>query len=126
MTDDIKQEVGVWNQIQSTYRRTYSVSGNSSRKQIMKEEYEMPQEWYLDFEECDRDIVDNWRINIIKFSPNPAPGNTIDYKGRQIDNGKGYGYSQISIDQFKRYILNIQDPIINENYDYLIPLIEKL
>ena len=37
--------------------------------------------WYLHFEELDREIVDNWRINIIKFSDNPCPGHYINYHG---------------------------------------------
>lgn len=48
----------------------------------MKEEYVFPEDnWYLEFTEEQRPIVDNWRINIIKYSNSPCPGNYINWGG---------------------------------------------
>lgn len=86
--------------------------------------------WYLHFEELDREIVDNWRINIIKFSDNPCPGHYINYHGGGgARGGFRFGMNEITINQFKEFILNT--PIeynnkSNENYDYLIPILKKI
>ncbi len=51
----------------------------------MKEKYVFPHNnWYLKFEECDRELMDNWRINIIKYSDKPCPGNYINYTGAKL------------------------------------------
>jgi hypothetical protein len=96
----------------------------------MDKEYVFPKDnWYLKFTEEERPIVDNWRINIIKFSDKPCLGNCINYigSGMGIDGYKFWGLYLITIDQFKQYVLNINpESKVKENYDYLIPLIEKL
>ena len=80
--------------------------------------------WYLKFTEKDREIVDNWRINIVKFSSNPCPNNTINYLGWSDPSG---GRVEITIEQFKTHILNIEEPIIKQqDYSYLIPILNKL
>lgn len=99
----------------------------------MKEEYVFPHNnWYLKFEECDRELVDNWRINIIKYSDKPCPSNYINYSGRNAEvmdfSHLLGGLVVITIDQFKQYILNIQNPIINntpEDLSYLIDLFKQ-
>lgn len=54
-------------------------------EKMNKEEYEFPyNNWYLEFTEEERPIVDNWRINIIKYSDEPCPSNFIDYSGRSF------------------------------------------
>jgi hypothetical protein len=92
----------------------------------MKEEYVFPHNnWYLKFEECDRELVDNWRINIIKYSNKPCPSNYINCEG---DGGLAWGGFMITIDQFKQYVLNIEEPIINntpEDLSYLIDLFKQ-
>ena len=92
----------------------------------MKEEYVFPHNnWYLKFEECDRELVDNWRINIIKYSDKPCPGNYINYLGGWR---RPWRWMLITIDQFKKYVLNIQNPIINntpEDLSYLIDLFKQ-
>ena len=56
----------------------------------MKEEYVFPHNnWYLKFEECDRELVDNWRINIIKYSDKPCPSNYISYIGQSCPAERG-------------------------------------
>ena len=61
----------------------------------MDKEYVFPKDnWYLKFEECDREIVDNWRINIIKYSNEPCPSNYINYWGGRLDgwaSGRAWG-----------------------------------
>ena len=95
----------------------------------MKEEYVFPHNnWYLKFEECDRELVDNWRINIIKYSDKPCPSNYINYAGRVGMGGRRCRWVLITIDQFKQYVLNIEEPIINntpEDLSYLIDLFKQ-
>lgn len=95
----------------------------------MKEEYVFPHNnWYLKFEECDRELVDNWRINIIKYSDKPCPSNYINYAGVGLGSRWGISLLGITIDQFKQYVLNIQEPIINntpEDLSYLIDLFKQ-
>jgi len=97
----------------------------------MKEEYVFPtNDWYLNFEKCDRELVDNWRINIIKYSDKPCPGNYINYLGVGwlAPPGGVWRGMLITIDQFKKYVLNIQEPIINntpEDLSYLIDLFKQ-
>lgn len=97
----------------------------------MKEEYVFPHNnWYLKFEECDRELVDNWRINIIKYSDKPCPSNYINYAGSGGSAVVGFGLDRvlITIDQFKQYVLNIEEPIINntpEDLSYLIDLFKQ-
>ena len=43
--------------------------------------------WYLEFTEEQRPIVDNWRINIIKFSSEPCPTQFISYQGGALVGG---------------------------------------
>ena len=51
----------------------------------MTEKYVFPHNnWYLKFTEEERPIVDNWRINIIKYSDEPCPSNYINYIGRAL------------------------------------------
>lgn len=97
----------------------------------MKEEYVFPHNnWYLKFEECDRELVDNWRINIIKYSDKPCPSNYINCIGLGVAM-RGRGGERgvlITIDQFKQYVLNIEEPIINntpEDLSYLIDLFKQ-
>ncbi len=96
----------------------------------MKEEYVFPHNnWYLKFEECDRELVDNWRINIIKYSDKPCPSNYINCIGGMAVVGRiAVVGCLITIDQFKQYVLNIEEPIINntpEDLSYLIDLFKQ-
>lgn len=96
----------------------------------MKEEYVFPHNnWYLKFEECDRELVDNWRINIIKYSDKPCPSNYINCFGESGTLVGAWGVGVlITIDQFKQYVFNIQEPIINntpEDLSYLIDLFKQ-
>ena len=98
----------------------------------MTEEYKFPHNnWYLEFTEEERPIVDNWRINIIKYSDKPCPDNFIDYGGRTSLFVSGWEIKEVKItfSQFKEYVLNIkEEPIINEpqDYSYLISILTQL
>ena len=98
----------------------------------MDKEYIFPKDnWYLKFEECDRELVDNWRINIIKYSDKPCPSNYINYRGwcheRRVTGAGWRGLDcLITIDQFKQYVLNIQEPIIEQQAEDLSYLIDFL
>ena len=87
----------------------------------MDKEYVFPKDnWYLKFTEEERPIVDNWRINIIKFSDKPCPTNYINWQGVQAEARRGY---LITIDQFKQYVLNQET--ITEDLSYLIDFINN-
>ncbi len=83
--------------------------------------------WYLNFTEEQRPIVDNWRINIIKFSNTPCPTNIISWNGSQFPGRQGVvwglGECLITIDQFKQYVLNQET--ITEDLSYLIDFINN-
>ena len=79
--------------------------------------------WYLEFTEEQRPIVDNWRINIIKFSSTPCPTQFISYQGGGVD---WFGFNKITFEQFEQYVLKKSSNPILENYDYLIPILKKL
>jgi len=56
----------------------------------MDKEYVFPKDnWYLKFTEEERPIVDNWRINIIKFSNTPCPTNYISWNGWAVGESIG-------------------------------------
>lgn len=93
----------------------------------MKKEYVFPENnWYLEFTEEQRPIVDNWRINIIKFSSTPCPTQFISYQGGSMGGGWGFGFNKITFEQFEQYVLKKSSNPILENYDYLIPILKKL
>mgnify|MGYP003506451354 CR=1 FL=1 len=97
----------------------------------MKEEYVFPHNnWYLEFTEEERPIVDNWRINIIKFSNTSCPSNYIHCSGMSPPRARlALASEQITFAQFEQYVLNInKEPIIKEpeDYSYLIPILQKL
>jgi hypothetical protein len=92
----------------------------------MDNEYVFPKNnWYLKFEECDRELVDNWRINIIKYSDKPCPSNYINWVAWGCA-GLVRGLVLITIDQFKKHVLNIQEPIIEQQAEDLSYLIDFL
>ena len=95
-------------------------------------DYTFPENnWYLKIDDENKDIVNNWRINVIKRY-------NIDCNYYYIMNDSlGYGSNansipdskvEISTSQFKEYILKeeVIKPIINENIDYLNDLLNKL
>lgn len=83
--------------------------------------------WYLEFTEEQRPIVDNWRINIIKFSSTPCPTQFISYQGGSLGRRlAGWGFNKITFEQFEQYVLKKSSNPILENYDYLIPILKKL
>ena len=92
-------------------------------------EYVFPTDnWYLKIDDENREIVNNWRINIIKYSTEPCQHSYINYQGR---GGRGLfgGEREISIDQFKEYVLNIPtNPLPKEKEDlsYLINFLQKI
>lgn len=98
----------------------------------MTEEYVFPHNnWYLKFTEEQRSIVDNWRINIIKFSDKPCPTNYINWDGcgRTAGWASVSGSSLITFAQFEQYVLNISKESITkevEDYSYLIPILQKI
>jgi len=80
--------------------------------------------WYLEFTEEQRPIVDNWRINIIKFSNKPCPTQFINYQGGC--RARWWRLNKITFEQFEQYVLKKSSNPILENYDYLIPILTNL
>lgn len=87
--------------------------------------------WHLQITDEHEDIINNWRINIIKYSRQTI-GNYIYI----TNNGSGYGKNfthgepfhskKISINEFKKYVLNMQIDIILEPNNYLTIFLNKL
>lgn len=132
MTDDIKQEVGVWNQIQPTYRRTYSVSSNSSRKQIMKE---LPEKWYVRRTFENSEILNDWNNNHPLFRKQNRTKADAIQEGDYFYNDASHtgtvrdNYTEISFEDFQTWVLYATtepQSTIPEDLSYLIPLINKL
>lgn len=91
----------------------------------MKEEYIFPENnWYLKIDDDNRDLVNNWRINIIKYS-----NTTCNYPYILWHGGVWLGSADevlITTEQFKQYVLKESlNPII-EDYNYLIPILNKI
>lgn len=93
----------------------------------MKEESTFPyNNWYLEFTEEQRPIVDNWRINIIKFSNNPCPSNIINWSGGAGGLTGGCWGIKITFEEFCRYVLNKrQEPEQPQDYNYLIEFLNN-
>ena len=97
----------------------------------MKEESTFPYDnWYLEFTEEQRPVVDNWRINIIKYSDKPCPSNMINWLG-QSSGWLGWprwewGGVKITFEEFCRYVLNKrQEPEQPQDYNYLIEFLNN-
>jgi hypothetical protein len=81
--------------------------------------------WYMQFTEEERPVVDNWRINIVKYANNPCPSNYINYFAA---GGKRFGWAGVLItsSDFKQFILKEQEEIVvNQDYSYLTKLLKK-
>lgn len=94
----------------------------------MTEEYTFPYDsWYLEFTEEQRPIVDNWRINIIKYSNDPCPWNIINWWGGiDCDEWKTKEEVKITFEEFCRYVLNKpQKPEQPQDYTYLIEFLNN-
>lgn len=92
----------------------------------MSDIYEIPERWYLKIDEENRSLINNWRINIIKFEDFEIPE---EYKYVE-QNGGGItilnaDYIEITTEQFKQLVLGIL-PIIIDDLSYLIKLLKKL
>lgn len=78
--------------------------------------------WYMQFTEEERPVVDNWRINIIKYSNNPCPGNYINWMGkRRWEEGR----SVVNFSDFQKFVLKEQEEIVIQDYKYLTSILAK-
>lgn len=104
-----------------------------------KVEYKISNSWFLEITDENRDLVNHWRINIIKYSTIPCKYYYIQHDGSGIGGSFGQlktsltilkseysDYEQLDTFQFKKYILNIDSEPIVENLEYLIDLFKKL
>ena len=83
--------------------------------------------WYLQITEDTKDVINNWRINIIKAYDYPCRYNYISYLGAGGWEGD-VCWVGITFNDFKKFVLKEQgEPaIVNENYNYLTDLFNKL
>ncbi|HQJ57119.1 MAG TPA: hypothetical protein PLH46_05705 [Caldisericia bacterium] len=92
----------------------------------MSEIYELPEIWCLKVDEENRSLINNWRINIIKFEDFDIPEK---YKYVEQNGGGNYhidnGYIEINTEQFKQLVLGLQ-PVIIDDLSYLIKLLKDL
>jgi len=77
----------------------------------------------MQFTEEERPVVDNWRINIVKYSTNPCPGNYINCNGGR--RGEVSWRVLITFSDFKKFVLKEQEEIVIQDYSYLIPILIK-
>ena len=81
--------------------------------------------WYMQFTEEERPVVDNWRINIVKYSSNSCPSNYINWQGGEGRN-MGAVFCFVSFSDFKKFILKEQEEIVvSQDYSYLTKLLKK-
>jgi hypothetical protein len=83
--------------------------------------------WYMQFTEEERSVVDNWRINIVKYSINPCPGNYINWGGAAGGDveGRFCVVLLITFQDFQKFVLKEQEEIVIQDYDYLIKVLKK-
>ena len=97
-------------------------------------EFMLPEKWCLRINYENRDIINDWRINIIKFREFEVDKRWLyigsDGSGyKEIDDDKTPGNRiEITTEQFKEHVLGIitTQIIVNEDYSYLIELFKKL
>lgn len=90
----------------------------------MKKKFELPDKWYLKVTENNLGIINDWRINIVKYSSGEIDFThfpLIDQDGQGIVNNKK-DLKVITFNQFKRYVL--KKP--KEDYKYLLKLFKEL
>lgn len=85
--------------------------------------------WCMKFTEEERPVVDNWRINIIKYATNPCPSNYINYLGLggwgMVGWLQAVGGVLITFSDFQHFVLKEQINSEPENMDYLIDIFKK-
>lgn len=79
--------------------------------------------WYMEFTEEERPVVDNWRINIVKYSSLPCPSNYINWRS---GGGVGGWVLLITFSDFKKFVLKEQEEIVvHQDYNYLTSILNK-
>lgn len=82
--------------------------------------------WYMEFTEEERPVVDNWRINIVKYSSLPCPSNYINWGGKGRGRAELWGCVLITFSDFKKFVLKEQQEIVvSQDYSYLTKLLKK-
>lgn len=83
--------------------------------------------WYLKIDDENREEVNNWRINIIKYSITPCTYPYINWNGagRWIGSGGG-GRVEITTQQFRGHVLKISETTSSEISSNLTNLLIKM
>lgn len=82
--------------------------------------------WYLFFTEEERPVVDNWRINVVKYSENPCSGNCINYLAADWPPSGFFWFNEITFSDFKKFILKEQEEVVvHQDYSYLIDVLKR-
>lgn len=106
----------------STYRKTYTVSGNSSRKQIMKKEFKLPEKWCIKVTEENAEVLSNWRTAGGAVNNGYLSNRGGEYCGLW-DSSLPQGFQEISFEDFTIHILKQQPK--SEDLSYLIDFLKQ-
>ena len=98
------------------------------------DEFSIPEYWLLEIDNDNREIVNNWRINILKYDHTTCPYSHITENGggwvEDAESAIKGGRVKINTFQFKKYILKIIEdlPIVKEeeSLEYLVELFERM
>jgi hypothetical protein len=136
LTDDVN-----WTSEMSIQRKTYSVTGGPYKQEIvMKEEFKLPKKFCVFITDKDyfNDFMHTHLINEEFYLKtwncadsfyfhypflNKSVGNGVN-KGLHSQQKVEPGYTEITFQQFEKYFVSKFQG--KQNYDYLIPLIQRL
>lgn len=99
-----------------------------------KVSFKLPDKWYIKIDDENIGILNNYRINIIKYKPYEIPMREgyfyMEYSGQGLGVPLAeceIGVGEITTDQFIRYVLNESAPEPSvDDLDYLINLLNRL
>ena len=93
---------------------------------------EFPEKWYFKIDDENRDLVNDWRINIIKFADNICSYPYIVESGAgdystESSGRKGIVEFEITTSQFKEFVLNIQETLkLPDDLSHLERLLKEI
>ena len=89
------------------------------------EKREFPKDnWYIKITDENREWLNYWRINIVKYSNYECPLEYLymSYRGE----GGQWGGVEISTEEFKQNVYNNESVEPQEDYSYLIKFVERI
>lgn len=99
----------------------------------MNKEFKFPEKWYIVWENRENyEIISNYFDSKLWVYVDDETHSTggVNYKDDYFNGGFGSscikGCTKITIEQFKKYVLKLEEGVINEDFSYLIELLQKL